>query len=496
MARWILLSCLFLALPSLAAPKVVVASKKFTESVVLGEIVTRLIRSKGVATEHKGELGGTQILWKGLLRGDIDAYVEYTGTLRREMFSDRRLPTEESLIEALKEKGVLVGPPFGFNNTYAISMLRDRAKALGITRISDLPRFPDLAMGFTQEFMERNDGWPALRELYQLPHQDVRGMDHDISYRGVATGELDVIDTYATDAEIQYYDLVALEDDKELFPRYDALVIYREDLSGKVPGLKELFAQLGGTIDEEQMSKLNARVRLDKKSEGRVAADFLKEEFGIQSMVDEESLWERLWKATLGHLYLVIVSMSLTLAAALPLGIIAARTEKLGQLILGVTGILQTIPSLALLVLMIPLLGIGTAPAIAALFLYALLPIVRNTYTGLHDIPHTLIESADALGLSKSARLWKVELPLAARAILAGVKTSLVINIGTATLGALIGAGGYGEAILTGIRLDDFATIMEGALPAAGLAIVAQILFEFFERLVVPKGLRIRPEVG
>ncbi|MGD2113086.1 MAG: ABC transporter permease, partial [Gammaproteobacteria bacterium] len=149
---------------------------------------------------------------------------------------------------------------------------------------------------------------------------------------------------------------------------------------------------------------------------------------------------------------------------------------------------------LALFVFMIPLLGIGGPPAIVALFLYSLLPIIRNTYAGLRDIPPAIIESAEALGLPARARLRLVELPLATRAILAGIKTAAVINVGTATLGALIGAGGYGQPILTGIRLDDTALILQGAIPAAVLALLVQGLFELVERRLLPRGLRLGTE--
>jgi len=173
------------------------------------------------------------------------------------------------------------------------------------------------------------------------------------------------------------------------------------------------------------------------------------------------------------------------------LGILSAASRHAGQAILGVVSVIQTIPSLALLVFMIPILGIGEAPAIVALFFYSLLPIVRNTYTGLHDISTPLRESAEALGLSPFLRLKLIYLPLASRTIMAGVKTSVVINIGTATLGALIGAGGFGQPILTGIRLDDLGLILEGAVPAALMALLAQGLFELADRWLVPKGLRL-----
>ena len=155
------------------------------------------------------------------------------------------------------------------------------------------------------------------------------------------------------------------------------------------------------------------------------------------------------------------------------------------------TGVIQTIPSLALIVFMIPLLGIGNVPAIVALFLYSLLPIVRNTHTGLKDIPTPVRESAEALGLPRGARLRLVELPMAARSILSGIKTSAVINVGTATLGALIGAGGYGQPILTGIRLNNLELILEGAVPAALLALGVQGAFDLLELILVPKGLRM-----
>jgi osmoprotectant transport system permease protein len=162
-------------------------------------------------------------------------------------------------------------------------------------------------------------------------------------------------------------------------------------------------------------------------------------------------------------------------------------------MILGVTGIVQTVPSLALLALLVsvPFLGISPLTAIIALFLYGLLPIVRNTASGLQDIPRPVRESAEALGLEPKARLIKIFLPLASRSILTGIKTSAVINVGTATLAALIGAGGLGEPILSGLNLNDRATILEGAIPAACLALLVQASFTFLDRVLIPKGLRV-----
>jgi osmoprotectant transport system permease protein len=186
----------------------------------------------------------------------------------------------------------------------------------------------------------------------------------------------------------------------------------------------------------------------------------------------------------------VLISLSLAVVVSVPLGIVSARNENIGNTVLSIVGVIQTLPSMALLVFMIPLFGLGSLPAIAALFFYSLLPIVRNTYSGLTQIPQATRESAHVIGLDRSARLRLVELPLALPSILSGIKTAAVINVGTATIGALIGAGGYGSPILTGIRLSSISLILQGAIPAAVLAIVVQFGFGWIERRFVSPGLR------
>jgi osmoprotectant transport system permease protein len=280
-----------------------------------------------------------------------------------------------------------------------------------------------------------------------------------------------------------------LKDDLHYFPHYDAVFLYRLDLEKRAPGFITTLEDLAGTIDAKQMRTMNKAVKIDGESETEVAAKFL----GVPAEnVGGDDFWGRMARYTWQHLALVGISLCLAIALAVPLGIFAARYRRLGQAVLGVTGILQTVPSLALFVFMIPVFGIGAEPAIAALFLYSLLPIVRNTHAGLAGIPPSLLESAAALGLPPRVRLWRIELPLALRSILAGVKIAAVINVGTATLGALIGSGGYGQPILTGIRLDSIPLIMEGAIPAALLALVMQGVFELIERALTPRGLRLR----
>lgn len=494
---WILVGLIWCSSPQFAVAdeeddvRIRIGSKKFTENVILGEIVCLLVQSAGLPSEHRRELGGTRVLWNALLKGDIDIYPEYTGTIRREILQKYDLQTDPDMLEKLSEFGIVMSWPLGFNNTYAVGMKKRLAEEYTVTTISDLRKYPDFKFGFTNEFMDRADGWQGLRAHYNLPQTSVRGLDHDLAYRGIDSGAIQVIDMYSTDAEIEYYGLRALEDDLKYFPRYEAVLLYRADVIERRPRLVEQLELLSGRISESKMIAMNAQAKLKGIREKQIAADFLHGMFGIQVDVSYDHFWQRLRKHTTDHLILVALSLSGAILMAIPLGILAVKISSCEKIILGVVGIIQTIPSLALLVFMIPLLGIGGPPAVVALFLYSLLPIVRNTFTGIRDIPTSMIESACALGLPPATRLRLVELPLASSTILAGVKTSAVINIGTATLGALIGAGGYGQPILTGIRLDNIGMILEGAVPAALLALLIQGLFDLAERAVVPRGLRL-----
>ena len=479
------------AAPRRSAPEVVVGSKAFTESVVLGEIVTDLAQDAGAEATHRREVGGTRVVWEALLRGDLDAYPEYTGTLAQEIFAGEDASTPEARAEALARVGVLATPPLGFNNTYAVGMVEARAEALGIEAVSDLADHPALRLGFSNEFLDREDGWPGLRRAYGLPQRDVRGLDHDLAYRALAAGDLDAVDLYSTDAEVPYYGLRVLRDDRGFFPRYDAVLLYRADLAERAPAVVAAWGRLAGSLSADSMAALNARVKIDGEPEAAVAAAFVRERFGLDAEVETVGRAGRVWQRTTEHLALVGLSLFAAIVVAVPLGVAAAKVPWLETPVLGVVSVAYTIPSLALLVFMLPLLGIGAPPALAALFLYSLLPIVRNTHAGLVGIAPELADSAAALGLPARVRLRRVELPLASPSVLAGVQTSAVINVGTATLGALVGAGGYGQPILTGIRLDDLGLILEGAVPAAVLALAVQGLFSLAGRVVVPRGLRL-----
>jgi len=493
---FVLMVSLILATSSLSAtpPALKIGSKKFTESVILGEVITQHLNNNQVLATHADQLGGTRLLWKALLQGELDIYPDYTGTIIYEILHGEQIGTQAELRAHLENYGIAMTAPLGFNNTYALGITQNTADKYGLKQISDLKQYPDLNFGFTNEFMDREDGWPSLQNYYDLPQVNVRGLDHDLAYKGLEAGSIDLMDLYSTDAEIAYYNLKILEDDQHHFPEYQAVILYRIDLIKQIPNLDSLLGQLSGSISDSEMVQLNSAVKIDHFSEAQVAQKFLKQVFNVESSIKSIGLVGRLLQTTREHLFLVLLSLSAAIIVSIPLGILAANKPKASQIILSTVGVIQTIPSLALLVFMIPLLGIGGPPALVALFLYSLLPIVRNTYSGLTDIPQDIRESAIALGLPASARLRIVELPLATRSILAGIKTSAVINVGTATLGALIGAGGYGQAILTGIRLDDTGLILEGALPAAVLALLVQSGFDLIEKSFLSPGLQLKQE--
>ncbi|HET8947831.1 MAG TPA: glycine betaine ABC transporter substrate-binding protein [Candidatus Polarisedimenticolia bacterium] len=486
------------------APEVRVGSKKFTESVVLGEIATQVLRSTGTRASHRAQLGGTQILWHALLAGEIDLYPEYTGTIRADILHEAAAGRDagaagagvddEALRRMLAARGVGMSGALGFDDSYALGMQEEAAARRHVSSVSDLRAHPDLRLAFSEEFLHRADGWPELRKRYALPQGEPRPMDHDLAYRALAAGRVDLIDLYTTDAEIPFYRLRVLDDDLGVFPKYRAVLLYRLDLPERIPAALPALSVLEGRLSAKEMQRLNARAKIDRVPEAAVAAGFLSGALGIAGETGREGRGGRVAARVAEHLALVAVSLGAAILVAIPLGVAAARRRRLGAAILAVAAVVQTIPSLALLVLLIPLLGIGTLPAVAALFLYSVLPLVTNTVTGLNGIPAGLLESADVLGLSSWARLTKIELPLASPAILAGIQTSAVINVGTATLGALIGAGGLGQPILTGIRLDDVALILEGAVPAAVLALLAQGLFAAAARWIVPRGLRLRSD--
>jgi osmoprotectant transport system permease protein len=459
-----------------------VGSKRFTESYILGEILAQSARRAGTAAEHRPGRGNTALVFEALRRGDIDAYPEYTGTIAREILKEGGPLDLAAINRRLAPLGLAAGLPLGFSNGYALGVRESVAAARGIASVSDLARHPDLVLGLSHEFLVREDGWPGLRAAYGLPHASPRGLDHGVAYEALAAGQVDAIDLYTTDAKIARFGVRALADDRGFFPRYDAVVLHRLDAAARHPAAFAAWRGLEGRLDEAAMIRLNARGELDGAAFGRVASEWL----GGAAGGAPGGVWSAVFapdfaRLAFEHAVLVFASLAAAVALGVPMGLLAARVRAVAQPLLAAAGLVQTVPSLALLAFLIPLTGIGAAPALVALFLYALLPIVRNTHAGLAGVPRGQRDAALALGLTRRQSLAMIELPLAAPVILAGVKTAAVVNVGTATIAAFVGAGGFGERIAQGLAVNDQRLLVAGALPAAVLALAVHALFELAE---------------
>ncbi len=496
-------------LQALAADKVTVGSKRFTESYVLGELITQTLNAQAIKAEHRQGLGNTGILEQALSSGAVDVYPEYTGTIVRELLKREGNPSLTELNTWLAPRGLKAAVPLGFNNTYAIAMLDATAQQLGIKTISDLLRAEaaNLRLGLSHEFLARADGWPALKAAYKLKFAAPSGLDHGLAYDAVKGKKVDLIDIYSTDAKVDSYKLRVLQDDLGFFPKYDAVLLMRASFDpAPLRGLE-------GRINEAQMIAMNGQVEVNGQSFADVAKRFLAGGMNVEKAAAAGAsgaeismptptltstptarltFTQRLFapdfaKLALEHLLLVFGSLVMAIVVGVPLGFAAWRWPASSGWLLGAVGVMQTVPSLALLSFLIALIGgIGLLPALMALFIYALLPIVSNTCAGLKGVSNGQAQAASSLGLTRWQSLLHVQLPQAAPVMLAGVKTAAVINVGTATLAAFVGAGGFGERIVSGLAVNDTQTMLAGAVPAAVLALGLQALFNGLERRITP----------
>jgi osmoprotectant transport system permease protein len=482
-----------------------IGSKRFTESYILAEIAAQAAREAGDApVSHEQGLGGTAVVFRALEEGSIDVYPEYTGTLAEAVLHTAGRRDLPSLRSALAARGIEMTDPLGFDNTYALAVSSGLAARRHLARISDLAGAGDLRLGLSPEFLGRSDGFPALAVRYGLSTAHVEPMDHGLAYEALARGAIDVADAYSTDAKIARYNLKILADDLRFFPSYEAVFLYRADAVRRAPRAVQAIRALSGTIDADSIGRLNAEAEIDGRTFASIAQEFLRGRDGGDAGATLRQGRAGLWPGMLSviraegptHLMLVGIASVLATLVGVPLGIFSRWERRIGRVVIGATSVVQTIPALALLCFFIPLLGTGTRPALLALFVYGLLPIVRNTVAGLDAIPSALRESAIALGLGPWTRLFRVELPLASRTILAGIRTSTVIAVGGATLAAFIGAGGFGAPITTGLNLDDTNMILEGAIPAALLALAVEGLFTLLDTLFIPRGLRLKAVVA
>ena len=481
----------FYSLTALAdLPVVRVASKTFNESYILAEIISQVIEDSGFAkVERKHGLGGSGVTFTALEQGEIDIYPEYTGTISEALLKNPDLKKHKDILFGLEEYGLIMSSPLGFNNTYALVVHPDTAKDKGLRKISDLSKYANIKTAFNHEFLKRKDGAGKLQEFYSFKLTDVRGMNHSLSYEAINKKKIEMMEAYSTDAKISEYKLVLLEDDKEFFPEYKAVLLASKSFAQKMPKVWALLQErLAGKINQSLMAKLNAEVAIKGKTVKQVASQFL----GKEARSHSREVYSKIFKLTIDHIKLVFIGLLFAVIIGIPFGILATRNRLFGNVILNMTGILQTIPSLALLCFLIPIFGIGKSPAYVALFLYGLLPIVRGTYSGIKTVDKKSVECAEMVGMSFWQLLFYIKLPLSSVQIMSGIKTSAVINVGTATLAAFVGAGGLGSLIVTGLSLNDNEIILQGAIPAAILAVLIHILFEFADRLFIPRPLRAK----
>ncbi|MDH4109143.1 MAG: ABC transporter permease subunit [Gammaproteobacteria bacterium] len=486
MSRFPILVVGILVLLPPRADGIVIGGKAFAESYILAEVAARLLEHHGHTVERRQGLNGTKIAFEGLRTRAIDVYPEYTGTISEVILQKPDLRDLESIIEALAELNLELLPPLGFDNSYALAVTRRLAETLDVTRISDLRSHPELRVALPHEFLSRSDGWNGLKETYGLS-QAARGIEHSLAYQAIESAQVDVIAVYTTDGEIIRSDLVVLDDDFGYFPTYLAAFLTHKELPREV---RDLLARLSGRIDNDRMRQMNLAVLDSSVRIEDVAAAFLDEEDLVSAGHGASPIVAGLWRNTQRHLKLTALALLAAIGIGVGIAMAVHRQRTLSNAFLYFAGLMQTVPSIALLALMIPLVGVGQKPAVIALFLYSLLPIARSTIAAMLAIPPGYRQVAAAMAMTRTQELRYVFLPLAMPHVLAGIRTAAVICIGTATLAAFIGAGGLGDPIVTGLALNDTGLILQGAIPAAILAIGTELLFGMIERILVVPHMR------
>jgi len=510
------------AQPQDERPAVVVASKPFGESYLLAEMFAQLLEGAGIAVARKPGLGATEIAFAALRSDAIDVYPEYTGTglvaVLRDSVSDAmrrdpRLAFDRVSRDFVARYGVRWLPPLGFQNGYAIAVRRETAERLQLRTLSDVSlRGGALTAGFTSDFIGRADGLAGLTTAYGMRFGTVRPLAPAIKYEALAAGSVDIIDGYSTDGLLARHDLIALEDDRHFFPPYEAAALVSPRLAREHPEAIAALTPLSGRLTEAMVREWNERIEVRREPVATVARAALAS-LGLTPVVEGTDatrgatlaasggdgfvsfFWARraeTLRLAAEHAALVLAALAAAILVSVPLGVLLARVPRGAEGIMQLLGVLQTIPSIALLAFMIPLFGIGVLPALVALWLYALLPIVRATFTGVHHADPDAVAAAEALGATAWQRLWWVQVPLAAPVVLAGVRTAAVITIGAATLAAFIGAGGLGEPIVTGLGLADTRLVLSGAIPAAALAVLVDLALAALARIVGPAHRRVR----
>ena len=484
---------------------VVVASKPFGESYLLAEMFAQLLEARDMRVDRRPGFGATELAFRALRSGAIDVYPEYTGTGLLVLLGEPPRGSAGEVYDHVAEEfprrfGTRWLPPLGFENSYAIAVRKQTADSLHLRSLSDLANVASrLRAGLTPDFIGRADGLPGLLRAYGMSFREVRALLPAVKYKALDAGNVDVVDGYSTDGLIARYDFRVLEDDKKFFPPYEAAALIAGRLAVANPRAVAALTELSGRIDVTRMRRLNRRVEVEGVPIPRVASEALTElgllggstvarsERGRSGFFDYlRASRVTLVSLTVRHLVLVSVSLAFAVLIGLPLGLLLERRGSAAESVIRGVGVIQTLPGIALLAFMIPLFGIGVVPSLLALILYSLYPIVRNTFTGVRAADPSAVDAARALGMTDAQILRQVRLPLAAPVIMAGIRTAAVIDVGTATLAAFIGAGGLGEPIVSGLALSDTRMILSGAIPAALLALAVDTALAGVERFVRP----------
>ncbi len=493
---WVLCIFVFMAFGA-SAKEIVIGSKSFTESYILCELIAKTVADQThIATLTKEGMGSTGIVFNALKTGDIDVYPEYWGTLTQEILGLADRSTLEEVNQRLLPLGLQAGVFLGFNNAYALAMPRSMSEAYKIESMADLALHPELRLGLSHEFLARKDGWPGVSKAYHLGGFKPVGIEHGLVYQAVANHKIDVIDAYTTDSRLISGDLVLLRDEQHFFTSYQAILLYRIDAVKSNSNILAALSSLQKRITNEAMQSLNARVEHDHQSAKSVAETFYSDNLHLGHRVSQgvdkpQSDWRHFLefftqydflRLTVQHAELVIFSLILAIFVGIPIGVCIYYVPKVGKPLLYGVSLLQTIPSLALLSFLIfAVNSIGFLPAFIALFLYALLPIIEATQSGLRSVDRSVIEASKALGTGFWPQLWHIELPLCKSTLYAGVQVAAVWTTGTATIAAFVGAGGYGERIAQGLSTNNTEMMLEGAIPSAVFALLMRKIIHTIE---------------
>lgn len=478
-----------------AAQALRIGAKNFTEQQILGELVAQLLeRHAGVEIDRRFTLGGTGICHEALVSGEIDGYVEYTGTALTAILKEDGGGTPDSVFRRVARRyhdefDIVWLPPFGFETSYVLAVRRAAAVEKTWQSIGDLRAESKLLRGgFTSEFLERPDGLSALNKAYGLTWKRTIDLDPGLMYDALLRDQVDVIGAFSTDGRLDRFNLAVLEDTARTFPPYFAAPIFRAEALTRFPDIATAIFPMVGSISTATMRRLNDEVEGNRRPVSDVVCEFLDDRDGIESLtmphtVAGESTGiarlldlfvtrrSEIGRKIVDHAFLAIVATLIACVLGIPLGVLIAR-RRIAEPILALAETAQTIPSLAMLAFLFAVVRrLGVVPAVTALVVYGMLPILLNTVVGLRRVSASVREAAESLGLSSLQRAAWVDLPSARPTILAGVRTAIVLAVGTATLSTYVGAGGLGDFIARGLARNDPQLTLLGAIPAAAMAV-------------------------